>query len=92
MANIANQFKPGEVYNIGSNHYHSIEELSDTVIRATGADPRLAEHRESEVLTTRLKRVDNTKAVRDLGHNDGVDLAEGIRRTAEWMRAVYKVP
>lgn len=90
LANITTHFKPGEVYNIGSNHYHSIEELSDLVIRATGADARLAELRESEMLTTRIKKVDNSKAVRDLGHGEGVDLEEGIRRTVEWMRGVYK--
>jgi dTDP-glucose 4,6-dehydratase len=89
LATIATNFKSGEVYNIGSNHYHSIEELSDLVLKITGADPRLVEHRDAEVLTTRIKKVDNSKAVRDLGHTDTVTLEEGVRRTVDWMRRVY---
>ncbi|HEV3416248.1 MAG TPA: NAD(P)-dependent oxidoreductase [Pirellulales bacterium] len=91
LANICTNFKPGEVYNIGSNQYHSIEELSDMVLKVTGADPRLVEYRDAEVLTTRVKKVDNSKAVRDLGHTESVTLEEGVRRTVEWMRKVYGV-
>ena len=92
LANIVTNFTPGEVYNIGSNQFHSIEELSNLTLEATGANPSLVEYRDAEVLTTRVKRVDSTKAVRDLGHNDSVTLAEGIRRTVKWMRQVYNLP
>jgi len=91
LANIAERFHPGQTYNIGSNQYHSIEELSDLILKVTGADPKLAEHRDAEVLTTRTKKVDNAKAVRDLGHTDTVSLEEGVRRTVDWMRKVYKL-
>ena len=37
------------------------------------------------------KRVDVSKAVRDLGHRTTVTLEEGIRRTVAWMREVYKL-
>jgi dTDP-glucose 4,6-dehydratase len=89
LANIATNFKPGEVYNIGSNQYHSIEELSDVVLKVTGADPNLVEYRDAEVLTTRIKKVDNSKAIRDLAHTDTVTLEEGVKRTVDWMRRVY---
>jgi dTDP-glucose 4,6-dehydratase len=92
LANITKRFRPNEVYNIGSNYYHSIEELSNIVIQATGADPGLAEMCDAEVLTTRIKKVDNSRAVRDLEHIDKIDLSEGIRRTVAWMRTVYKPP
>jgi dTDP-glucose 4,6-dehydratase len=91
LANIVKDFKPGEVYNIGSNQYHSIEELSSLILKVTEADPKLVEYRDAEVLTTRIKKVDNTKAVRDLGHTDTVTLEEGVRRTVAWMRKVYDV-
>jgi dTDP-glucose 4,6-dehydratase len=91
LGNIAERFKPGEVYNIGGDQYHTIEELSDLTIKATGADPKLVEYRDAEVLTTRIKRVDVTKAIVDLGHQTTVTLAEGIGRTAAWMRDVYKL-
>lgn len=89
IANIADNFKPGEVYNVAGEQFHTIEELSDLVLEATGADPTLVGYHDEEVLTTRNKYVDNSKAVRDLGHATTVDLREGVRLTAEWMRATY---
>lgn len=89
LANIVDNFKPGEVYNIGGDQYHTIEELSDLTLKVTGADRRLVEYRDAEILTTRVKRVDISKAIRDLGHQTTVTLEEGIRRTAAWMREVY---
>lgn len=92
LANITDSFHSGRVYNIGGDRYHSIEELSDIIVRVTGADPRLVEYKDAEVLTTRVKRVDNSRAVRDLKHVDTVTLEEGVRRTVEWMRGVYQIP
>jgi dTDP-glucose 4,6-dehydratase len=89
LANISENFRAGETYNIGGDHFHTIEELSDLVIAATGADPGLVERRDHEVLTTHIKRVDNGKAVRDLDHKTTVSLEEGVRRTVDWMREVY---
>jgi dTDP-glucose 4,6-dehydratase len=90
LAAISERFHPGAVYNIGGDAYHSIEELSEAVLRATGADPKLVEYRDSEVLTTRIKRVDVSKAMRDLGLEATVSLDEGVRRTVEWMRDAYR--
>jgi dTDP-glucose 4,6-dehydratase len=90
LGNIVERFKPGETYNIGGDQYHTIEELSDLTLRATGADPGLVEYRDAEVLTTRIKMVDISKAVEQLGHKTTVSLEEGIRRTVAWMREVYK--
>jgi len=65
--------------------------LADVVLKVTGADPGLVEYRESEVLTTKIKRVDISKAVRDLGHENSYGLEEGMRITADWMRSVYNL-
>jgi dTDP-glucose 4,6-dehydratase len=89
LANISENFKPGETYNIGGIDHHSIEELADVVVRVTGADPGLVEYRDTEILTTKIKRVDISKAVRDLGHTNSYGLEEGMRITADWMRGVY---
>lgn len=88
-AAICERFRPGETYNIGGNQVHSIEELSDVILRVTGADPALVEYRDSEVLTTRVKLVDAGKAERDLGHRNSYGLEEGMRLTADWMRQAY---
>jgi len=86
LANIASNFKPGETYNIGGSRYHSIEDLSEVVLKVTGADPSLVRYEDGEILTTKRKYVDVSKAVHDLGHKDTYGLEEGMRLTAEWMR------
>jgi dTDP-glucose 4,6-dehydratase len=91
LANIADNFRPGETYNIAGSHYHTIEELSDLVLKVTGASPALVRWRDAEVLTTRHKLVDVSKAIRDLGHQDTHSLERGLRTTAEWMRQVYNL-
>lgn len=91
LANIVDRFKPGETYNIGGDHMHTIEELSDVVLQVTGADPTLVRYRESEKLTTKAKRVDTTKSVTDLNHKNTYSLLDGMRLTAEWMHEVYGI-
>ncbi len=89
LANIVDNFKPGETYNIGGNDLHTIEELSTVVLKVTGADPELVRYRDPEILTTKDKRVDVSKAVRDLGHRNSYNLEDGMQLTADWMRSVY---
>ena len=36
LANIVDNFKPGETYNVGGRELHTIEELSDVILRVTG--------------------------------------------------------
>jgi dTDP-glucose 4,6-dehydratase len=89
LANIIQNFKPGEIYNISSDQYHTIEELSDIIIEITGASRDLVKFKDSEILTTKNKSVDNSKSVRDLNHYNSVSLEEGIKKTFEWMKCVY---
>jgi len=90
LANIADNFKPGETYNIGGNDLHTIEELSEVVLRVTGADPSLVQYRQAEILTTKDKRVDVSKAMRDLGHRNSYSLEAGMQITVDWMRSIYE--
>jgi len=89
LANISDNFKAGEVYNISGNEYHTMEELSDIIIEVTKADRSLVEYKTEEILTTRHKKVDNTKAVNDLNHKMTVGLKEGVKLTADWLKAAY---
>ena len=57
----------------------------------TGADPNLVEYKESEFLTTKVKNVDISKAVKDLDHKESCSLEEGIQKTAEWMIKEYEI-
>jgi dTDP-glucose 4,6-dehydratase len=89
LANIVDNFKPGEVYNIGGMEYHDIKTLSDIILDYLGKDDSLVTYKEAEPLTTRDKRVDITKAIRDLKLETKVSLREGIPKTIEWMKKIY---
>ncbi len=89
LSNIVKNFKDGETYNIGGNQLHSIEDLAQVILEITGADPKLVQYRDSEVLTTKHKVVDTSKSERDLDHTNSFDLKTGMQLTADWMRKVY---
>jgi dTDP-glucose 4,6-dehydratase len=94
LSNITDAFHPGEVYNIGGEDFHTIEEVVDVILRQLGKEKdraRLVQLKPEEILTTKQKLVDCTKARRDLKHASTVTLPEGIAQTLEWMRDVYKV-
>lgn len=89
IANVVNNFKPGEVYNIGGTEYRSVRELSDLVLKYTQGDPGLIRYLPEDRHNTVSKRPDIQKAVRDLGHNPKMLLEEGIPITVEWMKKIY---
>src|SRR5690606_15742427 len=90
LANIRENFKPGEVYNSAGEEYHDIKTLSDMILSYPGKDDSLVEYVEFEKHNTRNKLANVEKAKRDLGHECTVSLAEGIPRTIEWQKEVYK--
>jgi dTDP-glucose 4,6-dehydratase len=61
------------------------------VLKVTGADRKLVHYQDSEILTTKLKRVDTSKSERDLDHKNSYSLEDGMQLTADWMQSVYKV-
>lgn len=91
LANILDNFKPGETYNIGGTEYHSIEQLSEVVLKVTGADPALVTFKESEILTTKVKKVDTSKSLTDLRHANSYSLDAGMKLTCDWLRRVYEL-
>ena len=90
LSNIIDNFKPGEVYNIGGIEYHDMETLARIVWDYTKADPALITYAESEILTTRSKKVDMSKAVKDLDHKITISLEDGVKKTIDWMREYYR--
>lgn len=91
LANIIDNFKAGETYNIGGLEYHDIETLAKTIWDYTGVDKSLIEYRDSEILTTKSKKLDVAKAVQDLSHSTSISLEEGIKKTIDWMKKVYNI-
>jgi dTDP-glucose 4,6-dehydratase len=92
-ANIVGNFIPGEVYNVGGRPEweKEIKEYSDLILAAVGRDDSLVTYQEAEPFTTKVKHMDFSKSVKDLGHNPVVPPEEGIRRTVEWMKKFYRV-
>lgn len=93
-ANIADHFVPGQVYNVGGRPEweREITEYSDMILAAVGRDDSLVTYEGEESFTTKVKTMDFSRAVRDLGHDPVVTPEEGVRRTVEWMKWYYRIP
>jgi dTDP-glucose 4,6-dehydratase len=91
--NIIDNFIPGEVYNVGGRleWEQSINEYSDLVLDAIGIDDSIVTYKGSEPHTTKIKTIDCSKAIKDLGHSPKIHPKEGIRRTVEWMKWYYRI-
>ena len=89
VANIVDNFKPGEVYNIGGSKQYEIKYISDLILNYLGKDDSLVTYKEAEPFTTKVKIPDSTKAERDLGFKITVEPEEGIPKTIEWFKRVY---
>ena len=75
-----------QVFNIGSDEYHSMEEVARMVIRATGADSSLIRLCDPpEKFGTPVKRASIEK-IKAIGFAPKVTLREGIARVVEWQR------
>lgn len=90
LGNILDNFLPGRVYNIGGTEYHDMKRVSEMILGYLGRKDDKVEYVELEPWTTRDKKVDVSRATQDLRHNPRVLLGEGIPRTLEWMRGVYR--
>ncbi len=90
-ANIVDNFKAGEVYNVGGRPEweHDIKYLSDMILREVGRDNSNVVYKDFEPFTTKHKTLDSSKAVRDLGHNPSTPLEIGIGKTVRWMEFIY---
>jgi dTDP-glucose 4,6-dehydratase len=89
LANVMENFKPGEVYNIGGAEFRSVEELSDLVLKYTGASKSLVSYLPEDKHNIQNKRPDITKAKREFGHDPKIPLEVGVPKTIEWMKSVY---
>lgn len=91
LANIVENFKPGEVYNIGGRQEWEcdIKHISDLILDYLGKDDSKVTYKEMELFTTKTKKIDFSKAIRDLKHNPQTPPERGIPKTIEWMKSVY---
>ena len=90
LASVCERFVPGEVYNIGGEEFRSVRELSDLVLRCASTDDRLVTYLPEDKHNVQNKRPDINKARAAFGHNPLTKLEEGVPRTVEWLRQVYR--
>jgi len=89
LTNILDNFRAGEVYNLGGDVQYEIKYVSDLILKCLGKDDSKVTYREAEPFTTRVKTPDAAKAKRDLGFKLSVSVEEGIRRTVDWFKKLY---
>ena len=89
LANVCENFKAGEVYNIGGQEYRSVKELSDLVLDCTGAAPSLVTYLPEDKHNVLNKRPDIEKAREAFNHYPKITLEVGIPKTIDWMRKIY---
>ncbi len=91
LANVCENFVPGEVYNIGGQEFRSVKELSDLILDHTGADSSLVSYLPEDKHNVLNKKPDITRAKKQFGHDPKVTLEEGVPNTIEWMKSVYNI-
>jgi len=89
LADVMDNFKPGEVYNLGGDEQYEIRYVSDLILKSLGKDDSKVSYKEAEPFTTKVKTPDSAKAKRDLGFHLTVPVEEGISRTVDWFKRFY---
>ncbi len=91
FANIVDNFKPGEAYNVGGKEEweHDIKYVSDLILKNLGKSDAKVTYKQGEPFTTRVKHMDFSKIRRDLKHDPKVPLEQGIPKAIEWMKRAY---
>ncbi len=80
--------KPGEAYNVGSDHDVDIAELARTVASVIDPKVEVVIAQQPDPTGKPLRYVPSIeKARRELGLESWIDLKEGIKRMADWYRA-----
>jgi len=89
LTNIIDNFKPGEVYNLGGDEQYDIKYISDLILKILGKDDSLVTYKEAEPFTTKIKTPDSSKAKKDLNFKLTMPVEEGMHRTVEWFKKLY---
>ena len=90
LANTVDNFRPGEVYNLGGDKQYETKYVSDLILKHLNKDDSGVTYKEAEPFTTRVKTPDSSKAKRDLHFELTIPADEGTRRTVSWFKELYK--
>lgn len=90
LANVADNFVAGEVYNIGGEEFRSVKELSDLILRKLEMDDAIVNYLPEDKHNVLNKKPNIERAKRAFGHNPRITLEEGVPATIDWMRSIYR--
>ena len=90
LANACANFIPGDVFNIGGTEFRSVKDLSDLILKSLGLDDSFVNYLPEDKHNVLNKRPDIEKARKAFGHNPTITLEQGVPRTIDWMKSVYK--
>ena len=90
LANCCTNFHAGEIINIGGEEYRPVKDVSDLILKNLGMNDRIVRYLPEDKHNLTNKRPDITKAKALLNHDPKIKLEEGIIKTIEWMKGVYK--
>jgi len=63
---------------------------SDLILRTLGKDDSRVTYKQTEPFTTRVRTPHSSKAKRDLDFRLVMQLEEGMRRTVEWFKNLFR--
>ena len=87
LANIIDNFKPGEAYNLGGDHQYEIKYISDLILKTLGKDDSKVTYKGAEPFTTKIKTPDSSKAKRDLNFKLTVSVEEASKEPLNGLRS-----
>lgn len=64
--------------------------MSDLILKDLGKNDSKVSYVETEPFTTRIKTPDSSKAKKDLGFKLTVGAEDGISKTVEWFKKLYR--
>ena len=78
----------GQIFNLGGHKSYSLNDLLNAIENALGVQPMVM-YREARAFDVPELHLDSSAAARILGWAPDVELEEGLRRTADWMRTRF---
>jgi dTDP-glucose 4,6-dehydratase len=90
LSNVVDNFVAGEVYNVGGHEFRSVKEMNDLILKHLGMDDRMVNYLPEDKHNVMNKRPNIEKARKAFGHDPAITLEEGIPKTIEWMRSIYR--
>lgn len=79
--------KPGEIYHFSPDQFYTIKEVVETICEAVGVPfAALVEMAPDRAGKDKAYLMDSSKARKELGWNNNVNLIEGINETVTWVK------